>query len=78
MRPQVGGLASRAEAQKVLRNASERDSPARGRSVDVAARSRRPCWQLKELISRKFLKPSDGLEPSNPSLPCVEAGRLGN
>jgi hypothetical protein len=28
-----------------------------------------PCGQRKELISRKFLKPSNGLEPLTPSLP---------
>src|SRR5207253_8474237 len=28
----------------------------------------------KELISRNFLKPSDGLEPSTPSLPCAPGG----
>jgi hypothetical protein len=50
---------------------SQKDSPACGRSVDAAARSRRPCRQRKELISRNFEKPSDGLEPSTPSLPCA-------
>ncbi len=35
--------------------------------MDAEARSRRPSRQRKELISRNFLKPSDGLEPSTPS-----------
>src|SRR5438477_890394 len=48
---------------------SSKNSPARGRSVDAAARSCRSRRQRKELISRNFLKPSDGLEPSTPSLP---------
>src|SRR5438094_8584712 len=45
---------------------SSKNSPARGRSVDAAARSCRFRRQRKELISRNFLKPSDGLEPSTP------------
>src|SRR5207253_3511806 len=54
---------------------SSKNSPARGRSVDAAARSCRFRRQRKELISRNFLKPSDGLEPSTPSLPR-NGGRL--
>jgi hypothetical protein len=54
--------------------------PERGRSVDAAARSRRSCRQRKELISRKFAKPSNGLEPLTPSLPsqadATAGGRL--
>jgi hypothetical protein len=114
-RPQVGGFASRAEAQKALRKAldrigtktrlstqsrysirssgrctlggrrtdtartrlaaaihaqSETYSPARGRSVDGVACSCHLDRQRKELISRNFLKPSNGLEPLTPSLPC--------
>src|SRR6266511_2614653 len=43
----------------------------RGRSVDTEARTRRQqSWQ-KELISRNFGEPSDGLEPSTPSLPFL-------
>ena len=57
--------------QRQFEAASEKDSPARGRSVDAEARSRRPCRQRKELISRKFLKPSNGLEPLTPSLPLL-------
>ena len=49
---------------------SEKNSPASGRSVDAETRPRRPCRQRKELISRNFVKPSNGLEPSTPSLPC--------
>ncbi len=41
----------------------------RGRSVDVDAPTRRLRRKRKELISRKTPKPSDGLEPSTPSLP---------
>ena len=40
-----------------------------GRSVDGETRICRLCSQQKELISRNFSKPSDGLEPSTPSLP---------
>ena len=40
-----------------------------GRSVDVRTRNRRPAHNEKELISRNFLKPSNGLEPLTPSLP---------
>ena len=48
---------------------SNKKSSARGRSVDAEARSRRPTRQRKELISRNFVKPSNGLEPLTPSLP---------
>ena len=44
------------------------ESPARGRSVDTEARSRRLCRQRKQLISRNDAKPSRGLEPRHPSL----------
>ena len=40
-----------------------------GRSVDVAARTRRHPSLRKGLICRENAKPSDGLEPSTPSLP---------
>ena len=40
-----------------------------GRSVDVELRSRHDQRCQKGLISRNFAKPSDGLEPSTPSLP---------
>ena len=40
-----------------------------GRSVDVEVRNRRDQRCQKGLISRNFSKPSDGLEPSTPSLP---------
>src|SRR5215211_4648123 len=40
-----------------------------GRSVDVEVRSRHAERCQKGLISRNFAKPSDGLEPSTPSLP---------
>ena len=46
--------------------------------MDAEACSCRPCRQRKELISRHFAKPSDGLEPSTPSLPfSAEAGSEG-
>jgi len=52
--------------------------------VDVETQNRRQSEQQKELISRNFAKPSDGLEPSTPSLPSgtirlldlVERGRV--
>jgi hypothetical protein len=34
--------------------------------VDVEAKNRRQSGQQKELTSRNFVKPSDGLEPSTP------------
>jgi hypothetical protein len=37
--------------------------------VDAETRNRRLSSKQKELISRDFVKPSDGLEPSTPSLP---------
>jgi hypothetical protein len=40
-----------------------------GRSVDAEACPRRSCRQRKQLTSRNFAKPSNGLEPLNPSLP---------
>ena len=45
-----------------------------GRSVDTEARTRREQSCQKELISRNFAEPSDGLEPSTPSLPCAPIG----
>jgi hypothetical protein len=45
-----------------------------GRSVDAEMRTRRLPGKQKELISRNFAKPSDGLEPSTPSLPCDPNG----
>jgi hypothetical protein len=44
-------------------------SPHCGRSVDAAPRHPHPNRRRKERLSRNFLKPSDGLEPSTPSLP---------
>jgi site-specific recombinase XerC len=41
-----------------------------GRSVDVEAATARDKRTRKGLISRNFAEPSDGLEPSTPSLPC--------
>jgi hypothetical protein len=45
-----------------------------GRSVDVEIRNGYDQTQQKSLISSDFLKPSDGLEPSTPSLPCDPNG----
>ena len=42
-----------------------------GRSVDVEARGRHDHTSKKGLISSDFPKPSDGLEPSTPSLPFL-------
>ena len=44
-------------------------SEARGRPVDAETQSRRLPGEQKELINRNIAKPSDGLEPSTPSLP---------
>ena len=46
-----------------------------GRSVDVGARSRDNQRCHKGLISSNFSKPSDGLEPSTPSLPSRRGTR---
>jgi hypothetical protein len=46
----------------------EKTAAARGRSVDAAPRFCRLIRRRKKLISRNFLKPSDGLEPSTPPL----------
>ena len=48
-----------------------------GRLVDVETRTRSQHRQQKGLISRNFLKPSDGLEPSTPSLPSHSCGSEG-
>jgi hypothetical protein len=42
-----------------------------GRSVDVEVAIRRPYSKQKQLICREIGKPSDGLEPSTPSLPFL-------
>jgi hypothetical protein len=41
-----------------------------GRSVDAGAPNRRRVREEKELKSSNFVKPSNGLEPLTPSLPC--------
>ena len=38
--------------------------------MDIAPTHTRQYQRRKELISREIAKPSDGLEPSTPSLPC--------
>jgi hypothetical protein len=42
--------------------------------VDVEAQNRRLSRKQKKLISRNFAEPSDGLEPSTPSLPWGGTG----
>jgi len=42
-----------------------------GRSVDGGTPNRRRVREEKELKSRNFTKPSNGLEPLTPSLPCL-------
>ncbi len=61
----------RAQQQQFAASSTE-ESAARGRSVDADAHSCRLSRQRKQLISRNDAKPSDGLEPSTPSLPCAQ------
>jgi len=61
---------ARKAAQRQLFQASQEATAASGgRSVDAGTRNRRPVRKQKELNSRNFAEPSDGLEPSTPSLP---------
>ena len=60
---------ARPHSDTVSRPHGRRLSAGGGRSVDVEARSRRDQTLQKGLISSDFSKPSDGLEPSTPSLP---------
>jgi hypothetical protein len=53
----------------VSRPPGRRSRTGGGRSVDVEATTGRGRVTRKGLISRNFAKPSDGLEPSTPSLP---------
>jgi len=53
-------------AAQQFTTAEEAVAPARGRSVEVEPRNGRQTRRQKELISRNFSKPSDGLEPSTP------------
>ena len=46
-----------------------------GRCVDVETKSRRQRCKRKRRLSRNFAKPSDGLEPSTPSLPSRVPGK---
>jgi hypothetical protein len=47
--------------------------------VDVESPTRRLNGKRKELISRELAKPSDGLEPSTPSLPSwARRGKRGH
>jgi integrase-like protein len=54
-----------------FRASSKAVAAQRGRSVDVNPPTRRLGGERKELISRELSKPSDGLEPSTPSLPFL-------
>jgi hypothetical protein len=64
-----------AAAQRQRFQASqEAVAASRGRSVDVGTLNRRPVRKQKELNSRNFVKTSDGLKPSTPSLPCAPFG----
>ena len=66
----AGNARNRAHRQDF--KASPNASPeAGGRSVDVETQKRRLTRKQKELNSRNFVKPSDGLEPSTPSLPSA-------
>jgi hypothetical protein len=48
-RPQMGGFATRAEAQKALRRALDRVGPGRGGTITLAeTRRRRPSRQRKD------------------------------
>jgi hypothetical protein len=42
--------------------------------VDVEPSDHHIAGDQKELITRGFREPSDGLEPSTPSLPCAPIG----
>ena len=65
----VGQNASQANQEHGFALKSAPASSSCGRFVDAAPRCCRLTRRRKELISRNFLKPSDGLEPSTPSLP---------
>jgi hypothetical protein len=65
----VSSAAGEAAQQHDFELSYKKTPAARGRSVDAAPRFCRLARRRKELISRNFLKPSDGLEPSTLSLP---------
>ena len=64
------GLRARKATPRHGFQASQEAFPAGvGRSVDVGIQNGYDQTQQKSLISSDFSKPSDGLEPSTPSLP---------
>ena len=70
------GPEARNAAQRHGFQASQQRLPAGGGgSVDVEGEAGRARDKQKGLISSDFVKPSDGLEPSTPSLPSGVAGR---
>jgi hypothetical protein len=66
----VAAAASEAAQSKESEATHDATAASRGRSVDAAPRLCRLTRRRKKLISRDEAKPSDGLEPSTPSLPC--------
>ena len=65
----VAGKALKPSDQQGFKAPPSASTQVGGRSVDVETQNRRLARKQKELISRNFAKPSDGLEPSTPSLP---------
>jgi hypothetical protein len=65
----VGPQARKAARRHGFQASPEAFAPSGGRSVDVEVRSHHGQRYQKGLISRNFSEPSDGLEPSTPSLP---------
>jgi integrase len=64
----VGSQARKAAQRHGFQASRGRLSAGGGRSVDVEAATYRGEGKRKGLISRNFAEPSDGLEPSTPSL----------
>jgi integrase len=65
----AGAQTRKAARRPGLQASRKRLSAGGGRSVDVEAKTARDGATRKGLISRNFAEPSDGLEPSTPSLP---------
>jgi integrase len=68
-RVDTGAHARKAAPRHGFRGSRKRSSEGGGRSVDVEPTTGRDARTRNRLISRNFAKPSDGLEPSTPSLP---------
>ena len=64
----------RDQAPRQLQPARRRRRPPGGRRVDTAAARRRHPSQRKSALAGENQKPSDGLEPSTPSLPHLHVG----